>query len=429
MEALLILLILIGLILFGFLTKRDIGYLTLFAAMICGLLLADLDLGQIIGFIPLNTIASIILITAFFGYAVENGTMQGLIDRLLLPLSRRSAWFPLAMFLISAVAAGAGLGAGNATMLLTPIAFLIGTKAGQNPLTLGLSVSCGTTIGSNLPFSYGGVIFSSLVSDLDYAGSASALTAKAAALCAIVFSVSFLAVLLFFAKRGATVQNCMPEPVPFQPKQKKTLVLIVCIVLVVVIPNVIYLLSPTRFWGAVTRFCDLRVAMTAGIVLASFMRLSDDLTILQKHVPWKLIILISGISMLIGVADAMGITAILANGMTSRIPDWVLLYAVTVVSMIMSLFASAIAVVIPTLLPMVSVLAAASGQSPEMLYIGVFLGASCGGISPMSTGGMIVLANSSLRGRERGKLFYQLLLMPFLQTAVCCLVLYLSSIL
>lgn len=427
--AIVVICIILGIIGIGFLGKVEIGYLSVLAALLCGLLFTGLSITQIVSLIPLNTIFTIILITTFFGYAVENGTIQLLISKILTLFADKMALFPPFVFVLALVASGSGLGGGNATLLLAPIAFLIGIPAGITPLVLGMAVSCGATAGSNFPFSYGGVIFSSLVEAQKYPESVSTLVSSAAITGVILSVLSFLAVFFVIRDRVAKHHHIGPDCATLNSCQKRTLVLTCCVVALVVIPNVANLFFPRSFWGTAVRFCDIRVVMAAGIVLANLLRLADDRTILRDHIPWRIIVLISGMSMLIGVAGTMGVANALSQILCRYLSNNTIVYSVIIVSMVMSLFSSAIAIVLPSLLPMVTVLSLATGLDTGLLYTAVFLGATCGGISPLSTGGMIVLANSTLEGKPRAKLFNQLLLMPFLQALICCIIFFTRSLL
>lgn len=151
---------------------------------------------------------------------------------------------------------------------------------------------------------------------------------------------------------------------------------------------------------------DVGFLALTGALVASCLNLGDLGTVLRKHVPWKILIMVSGISILMGVADACGLIEILSSAVNDNVPVQLIPAAVVIIAGLMSLFSSAISVVIPTLFPMVPVLAASSRLTPGLLYSCIVLVASLTGCSPFSTGGAIVVSSAP---EEKGyeKLMYQ----------------------
>lgn len=98
---------------------------------------------------------------------------------------------------------------------------------------------------------------------------------------------------------------------------------------------------------------------------------------------------------------------------------------------LMSMVSSALAVVYPTMMPMcVDIAKAVGGVDPLALIAAVGVGGSLAGVSPLSTGGALILAamgssKKDFNKEEQNKVFVQL----FIMSAVGLLVIAVVSIL
>ena len=95
------------------------------------------------------------------------------------------------------------------------------------------------------------------------------------------------------------------------------------------------------------------------------------------------------------------------------LPRYAVIPALGLAGGLMSIFSSAISVVLPTLYPLVPGIAADTGLSAPLMYSAIFVGATMTGISTLSTTGSMVLVGC--RGEEaRNNLFYQAIILPFI---------------
>ena len=192
----------------------------------------------------------------------------------------------------------------------------------------------------------------------------------------------------------------------FTAPQKKNLFLIGIVVFFITIPAVLGAVFPESGIAGFASKMDVGFLALTGALAASCLKLGDLAVVLKKHVPWKILIMVSGISILMEVADACGLIQLLSSAVNENVPVRFIPAAVVVIAGIMSLFSSAISVVIPTLFPMVPSIAASCGLAPGLLYSCIVLGSSLTGCSPFSTGGAIVVSSAP---EEKGyeKLMYQ----------------------
>ena len=118
--------------------------------------------------------------------------------------------------------------------------------------------------------------------------------------------------------------------------------------------------------------------------------------------------MICGVGMLIGLGVEIGVIYELTEWLSTNVPIWMIPILVFVISAIMSIFASTLGVVAPTLFPMVLPLAVASGLNPLLLFTCIVVGAQSSSLSPFSSGGSLMLGASQVV-IEKNKLFNALL--------------------
>lgn len=410
----------VALIAVSFLFEFNIGPLAVLAALLIGKVFMGSSIGGLLGMLPASTILTMILLSAFYGFALENGTANVLIQRMLNRFGRKMALFPVGIFALTAVLSGIGLGSGNATMIAAPIAMAIAAEADIAPLAMAMAVGCGAAVGSNFPFSFGGLIAVTLIEGSGELANATPAIMGAALRGVLIQALCFL--LVFLQQKGYRNSGMEQKAVPdMTPVQKKTAALIGIVVSLSVLPPVADMLLQSPVTAALANYCDINTVMLAGIVAAMLLRLADERAVIKNHVPWMLIVVISGMSMLIGIARQNGIVEVLGSAVSHNLPVFAIQYVLLLIGMVMSLFGGAVSIVIPTLYPMVPGIAAATGLDIGTLYGCVLIGATCGGLSPYSSGGMILMS-AYPSDKHRRKFMMGLLSMPLLQSVISMLV-------
>ena len=139
-----------------------------------------------------------------------------------------------------------------------------------------------------------------------------------------------------------------------------------------------------------------------------------------KKIPWGVLILILGVSVLMSVTKAMGGIDLLADILASMMNDTTASPIMGLTAGLMSWFSSANGVVFPTLIPTVTKIAADVGGNitATELIIAIVGGATVAGISPLSTGGSLILAAYSQETdsseKEEQSLFAKLFITSFI---------------
>ena len=135
-----------------------------------------------------------------------------------------------------------------------------------------------------------------------------------------------------------------------------------------------------------------------------------------KALPWGTIIMVLGVGVLLTIVDKVGGIKLLSAAISSIMTSNTAIPLMGVSAGLLSLVSSALAVVYPTMMPMCTDIAAqVGGVEPLALMAAVGAGGSLAGISPMSTGGALILAAmgtnvENFTSTQQAKVFVQLLM-------------------
>ena len=169
--------------------------------------------------------------------------------------------------------------------------------------------------------------------------------------------------------------------------------------------------------GVVAGKAHVGMAALAGAAILSLLRMTDDRETFQK-MPWSVILMVCGVSVLTSLLDKTGGTRRFAELIdtfsTPQIETGVLAF----VTGLVSVYSSTTGVVLPAFLPMVKELVAVEPLSdPLALALSVIVGGSLVDMSPLSTIGALCVAGAPA-GVDRKALFNQLLAWGFAMSAV-----------
>ena len=123
-----------------------------------------------------------------------------------------------------------------------------------------------------------------------------------------------------------------------------------------------------------------------GIVLATvaaLLKLADAKTVVTRHIPWNTLMMLAGVSMLVGVASEGGAVDLIGSWIGGNVPTAIIVPMFVLLSGFMSVFSAGSSVVVPTLFVLVpSVLTTAVGVNYHALYAGIAIGANASAVSP-----------------------------------------------
>ncbi|MCI8576720.1 MAG: hypothetical protein HFG64_04230 [Lachnospiraceae bacterium] len=378
-------------IIIGWKFKVNAGIVAMGFAFLIGVLLVDGGkVSTVISYWPTSIVFYLLAIALFFNYATNNGTMDLLAENLLYALNGNAKLIPWVITVVCAVVAFLGAGA-STPAIIGPLAFAIGLSAGIHPVLLAIAVACATTIGGDNPINgFGGVISKSLIEGTAYVENATQISYYVW-INACIKQLLVIAVCYIIFKGYKAERVDVKKPEKFNPTQKKQLVLLLVALAAMVIPAVLNTWVKTPFVSRVAALCQPQSVMVFAAICSVFMKLGDEKEVIRK-IPMNTLILIAGMSMLLGIAKDAGMTDAIANIMSNSIPKMFVPAALVGFAAFLSFFSSGTGVVCPLLYPMVEGLSANLGLNPVMLFSCIFIGAMSSSVSPFSTGGAMTIA-------------------------------------
>lgn len=392
----------------GYRTKNNTGFFGIVFAYIIGTFYLGIKPGDIIKMWPISIFFVILAISLFYNFAMTNGTLEKLAQHMLYRTRKVPKLLPFAIFIAATILAALGAGFFAVMAFFTPITMLLCRKTGLSPLIGALAVNYGALCGNNFMISPGGVVFIGLMNQAGYEAVSYGFEFQIF-LASFVVPIVVLSLLILFNTRkkgnADVVEISLPEA--FNAVQKKTLALVVSMIVVVLIFPILHIIFPqVGLIKTLDKAIDVGLVAVVFAVLALLMNLGDEKEVIKK-VPWGTLIMICGVGMLISVAIKAGTVKLIAGFVTDTIPAPVVPIVMAAIGGFMSFFSSTMGVVTPALFPLVPNLVEASGIDAAVLFSAIVIGAQATAISPFSSGGSLVL--STVSEEERVDMFGKLI--------------------
>jgi len=182
-----------------------------------------------------------------------------------------------------------------------------------------------------------------------------------------------------------------------------------CAVIVALVASVIFLKL------------NVGLAAFAGAVILTFTRAADE-TAAVKVMPWGVIMMVSGVTLLVTMVDKNGGMALFADFLSKLATPATVTAVAAFFSGVISIYSSTIGVVLPALLPTVDdLIKNIGGGDPLGVVSSMIVGGHLVDVSPLSTLGALCLAAAPPGTNER-KLFTQLLAWGVSMTVVAAVV-------
>lgn len=379
----------------GWRTKINIGYFGIVFAYLIGTFLLGMRPKAVYALFNTNLFFTLFCVTFFYNFAMENKTLEKVALNILHGFKSHANLLPFVMYFVAALCSLMGAGFFAVMVMLTPLTILMCQKTKMDPLLGCISVFFGGIAGGNMFTCSTGAVIRGLIENAGYAEKATDYTV-ASFFAILVFGLAAITLYYFLLKgykvKGASLDFEKPEP--YTKEQKTTLSMIVVLFALMLVPYVLsYIIKDSAALKTIQKSLDVAgvsMILAIGCILKKLANEQDAF----KKVPWKTIIMLCGVGMLISVASEAGITDALANAVsgTNRVVVPILS---ALCAAIMSLFSSTTGVVLPTMFPVVPVLAEASGVAPLVFFIFITAASGCAGIFPFSSGGGLILASTA----------------------------------
>jgi len=393
-------------------TTINVGVLSLALALVVGVALADMSPAQVLEGFPIDLFATLVGVTLLFAIAEVNGTLARVTQRAVRLCRGHAGLLPVMFFAVGFVLATIGAGATPASALLAPPAMAVAARAGVPPFLMAVMAGNGALAGTLSPFAPTGIVANGKMAEIGLAGfewQTFAYNALAHALVGIGGFLLFGGWKLF--QRGAGRANAadVETAEPMDARHWLTAAGIVAFI----VPVTVF---------------KLNVGMVALIVAAALvlLRAVDEPKAIAR-MPWGVILMVSGVSVLIALLRETEGLALITSGIASLSTPTTIEPIVAFGVGLVSVYSSTSGVVLPAFLPMVPDLAARLGDlDPVPIALSMNVAASLVDLSSLSTGGALFIAGAAGFADTR-KLFNQLLAWGMSMTlvgAVLCYVLF-----
>ncbi len=386
------------------LTSRiNVGILAIALASGVAILAAGWTPNALMAVFPAPLFLTLVGVTLLFGVAQKNGTLAAITARVVRACGRHTALLPIAFFLMAGVLSAIGPGAIAAAAIVAPLAMAAGISARVPVFLIALMVANGANAGNLSPVSAIGILVLTQMNSVGLGGhEASVFVANFAAhaLVGVAAYVLFGGLKVLRESRAAPPEAAVKPP-PFTPMHWFTIsVLMVWLVLVV-------------FWEVnpgLSAFAAATVLILANAV--------DD-NVALASVPWSVILMVSGVSVLIGVLDKTGgmdlFTSLLAAIATPGTVNGTMAF----VTGLISTYSSTSGVVYPAFLPTVpGLVERLGGGDPLQIALSINVGAALVDVSPLSTIGALAIAAVPAGVEDMKVLFRKMLIWGFAMTIV-----------
>lgn len=384
------LLFLIGAIVLGFTKKMNVGVVCLGLVLILGKL-GGLGASDIYKGFPYKLFATLLGTMLFFSLLQQNGTLEKISKRLIGLCGKNTFLVPIIVYLVSFGLSAAGPGAISVQSVTVIFAVSLAIQMKVSPILMGIMAILGAVGGTASPIALTGIIVGDLLTEMGIEGIGNQIflgVSISNLVCAIVMYI----VLGGYKFRATEYGEAGKEKDPFNRSQMISLAALLVMVVLVV-----------GFSYDVGLIC-----FTLSLVLMLTGSANEKSAL--KMIPWSVLILIAGVNVLMNITQKLGgidlLASILATFMSSRTAAPIM----GLTGGIMSWFSSANGVVFPTLIPTVPEIAQqVGGASIIQMVTSIVCSATVAGISPLSTGGSLIMASyaqeSGCDEKEQQKMF------------------------
>lgn len=371
-------------------SKLNVGVLAMAFAWLIGTYVAGWKVEQVAAGFPSSLFLTLTGVTLLFALAESNGTLERLAHRAVGLARGRTRLIPIILFLIAFALSSVGPGAITTVALLIPMAMAVGTKAAVPRFLTALAVANGANAGNLSPISSIGIVANTKMAEVGLGGHE-----------AKVWLANFLAHLLVTAGAylllggwrlpAAATNAATNEGQRFERRHWLTIAVI-------------------GAWIAGVIGFKLSVGPAAFLAasILVLMAVADE-TAAMKRVPWGVIVMVCGVTVLIAVLEKTGgmdlFTSLLARLANPSTVNGVVAF----VTGLISSWSSTAGVVLPAFLPTVpGLVEKVGGGDPLAVAISINVGSAMVDVSPLSTLGALCVATVADPADAR-TLFRQLL--------------------
>ena len=391
-------------------SRLNVGLLAIALAWVIGVYVGDLPLREVTAGFPVDLFLTLAGVTLLFAQAYVNGTLDIVAHNAMRLCRGRVGLVPIMYFALGAVLASAGPGNIATTGLLAPMAMATAVRMRISPFLMAIMVGNGCNSGSLSPLAPTGIIVTGLMERIGLPGLE--LTTWGYNLMAHAV-VAFAGYFLFGGfKLLARAERVEVEAEPVKRLDRHQLLTLAMIGVLIL--------------GVIFGGFNIGMAAFAGVVVLSLLRAADDAEAI-KRMPWGTILMVCGVTVLIGLLEKTGGMDLMTNLLSSVATQATIVPFLAVVIGVISAYSSTSGVVLPAFLPTApGIVEDLGGGSVLAVASTMNIAGHLVDVSPLSTIGALCIA--SVPSGEMGRrLFNQLLAWGMSMTvvgAVLCWILF-----
>jgi len=391
-------------------TPKNVGVLAIAFAFVVGQI-GNVPTAKIIGGFPLSLFMTLAGTTYLFGIAIANGTIDKFTKYSVKAVRGSVAILPIVMFFVAFILSALGPGHTAILALISAPCLLLAEEVGIPVFVMAMMIGNGAQAAAMSPITPAGVIANSLAAKIGYTGVTWHLFWNTFLGHAVV---GFSAYALFGGLRlwkkqddasKEAVRRILDVPVePFNYQQKITMIgVLVLMICALIFKSDVGL-----------------TAFTIGAALTLLNAADEGKAI--KAMPWPTILLICGVTVLIGLMQNVGGMALFAGFIAKVATPETATLVVGFVASLISVYASTSGVIMPAFIPMIPDLLTkmGGGDGLALLYT-VVLAGHIVDLSSLSPSGALLFGGAGPK-TDKIKFFRQLLAWGFAMVIVGSLI-------
>ena len=413
----------------------NVGFLGIAFGIIVGGVFAGTPASKVMNAFPLSLFMILVGVTFLFGMAQTNGTMEKLTAYSVRACKGNTALVPLIIYILCTFVTTIGPGNIAGCALMAPVAMAIAGRVKMPAFLMTLLVVGACNGAAFSPFAPTGIISNGLIAKM-----AGELGLSPDYLNTLAWKIHFNSELAqgfvniggFFVmgglkwlreQKGAAldIDELAPKPEPFNAAQTTTLLMVALLVLLVVVPGLpgIKGTLPKMLTNMLSNVGSISFVLSIVLMLTGY----GDSKAAVKVMPWSVIMMVCGVSVLIDVMDKAGGLNFLVEVMASVAGPTTICFWTAFVPAVISAYSSSSGVVMPMFLPMTPGLVELTGGDPIAIISAIDVGSHLVDTSPLSTLGALCIASAG-EEEDKGVLFRKLLIWGLSMSIVSGIVCY-----
>ena len=413
----------------------NVGFLGIAFGIIVGGVFAGTPATKVMNAFPLSLFMILVGVTFLFGMAQTNGTMEKLTAYSIRACKGNTALVPIIIYILATFITTIGPGNIAGCALMAPVAMAIASKVKMPAFLMTLLVVGACNGAAFSPFAPTGIISNGIIAKV-----APELGIPADYLNTLAWKIHFNSTIAqgfvniggFFVmgglkwlreQKGAAldIDELAPKPEPFNAAQKTTLLIVAILIILVVVPGLPGMkgVFPKAITNMLSNVGSISFVLSIVLMLTGY----GDSKAAVKVMPWSVIMMVCGVSVLIDVMDKAGGLNFLVEVMASVAGPTTICFWTAFVPAVISAYSSSSGVVMPMFLPMTPGLVELTGGDPVSIISAIDVGSHLVDTSPLSTLGALCIASAG-EEEDKGVLFRKLLIWGLSMSIVSGIVCY-----